>query len=214
MRAVPQAGCSSNNNSADIRAIIRYDSSSTADPTTSAYDELADDDCPDVDLSKLVPYLSQTVVDPTEDSDMTVSVFQNSNNLFKWQIGLESMLVEWAEPSLLQIYEGNATFEDQECVYNLPNANKWVYFVIETAIPVPHPIHLHGHDFFILAAAENSVYDSSVTLNLQNPPRRDVANLPSAGFLVIAFYTDNPGAWLVSQERSLLILRRHSRERS
>lgn len=67
--------------------------------------------------------------------------------------------------------------------------------VIETAIPVPHPIHLHGHDFFILAAEESATFDSSVTLNLNNPPRRDVANLPASGYLVIAFKTDNPGVW-------------------
>lgn len=198
MRAVPQTGCSSNNNTADIRAIIRYDSSSTADPTTTAYDTLSDGTCDDVDLSSLVPYLTQTVTDPTADADLPVSVSVNSANLFKWQIGQNSMLVEWADPSLLQIYDGNATFEDEECVYNLPEANKWVYFVISTAIPVPHPIHLHGHDFFILAAADNADFDDSVTLNLNNPPRRDVANLPAAGYLVIAFLTDNPGTWLVS----------------
>jgi hypothetical protein len=36
-----------------------------------------------------------------------------------------------------------------------------------------------------------------VTLNSDNPPRRDVATLPAAGYLVIAFKTDNPGAWLM-----------------
>lgn len=34
-------------------------------------------------------------------------------------------------------------------------------------------------------------------LNLDNPPRRDVANLPASGYLVIAFLTDNPGVWLM-----------------
>lgn len=141
--------------------------------------------------------MPQTVVDPTADSDLTVTVFANTENLFRWKIGMESMLVKWAEPSLLQVYEGNASFEAEECVYTLPDANKWVYWVIETAIPVPHPIHLHGHDFFILAAESNAEFDSSVTLNLDNPPRRDVANLPASGYLVIAFLTDNPGAWLM-----------------
>jgi FtsP/CotA-like multicopper oxidase with cupredoxin domain len=203
MRAVPQSSCSSNNNSADIRAIIRYDSDSTSLPVSVADEALASDTCEDEDLANLVPHLSQTVVNPIEDADLPVSVFQNSDKLFKWKIGLNSMLVEWAEPSLLQIAEGNATFEAQESVYELPDANKWVYFVIDTALPVPHPIHLHGHDFFILAAAENAAFDSSVALELDNPPRRDVATLPSAGYMVIAFLTDNPGAWLVSTSFAL-----------
>ena len=197
MRAVPQTSCSSNENSADIRAIVRYDASSTSEPTTDPDENLSNDDCNDELLSNLVPYLPQTVVDPRQDQDLGVSI-ATQGNLFKWQIGLNTMLVEWAHPSLLQISEGNTTFEAQENVYTLNNANEWVYFVIETELAVPHPIHLHGHDFFILAAEEDATYDDSVTLNLENPPRRDVANLPSAGYLVIAFYTDNPRAWLVS----------------
>ncbi len=34
-------------------------------------------------------------------------------------------------------------------------------------------------------------------LNLNNPPRRDVALLPANGYLVLAFKSDNPGAWLL-----------------
>ena len=195
MRAIPQLTCSSNADPDNIRGIIRYDASSTADPTSTAFEQT--DSCNDEPLNKLVPHLSQKVIDPkTDDSDMTVSVFA-SGTVFKWKIGLDSMLVKWAEPSLLQISNGNATFESEEAVWQLPDKNQWVYFVIETFIPVPHPIHLHGHDFFILAAAESATYDDSVVLNLDNPPRRDVAVLPSSGYLVISFLTDNPGAWLM-----------------
>ncbi|KAF2478037.1 laccase-1 [Lindgomyces ingoldianus] len=194
MRAIPQLSCSNNDSPDNIRGIIRYDSSSTSDPTSSAWAQ--DDDCVDVALSSLVPHLSQAVVDPTGD-DLTVTVTTNEENLFRWQIALESMQARWGDPTLMQVYDGNTSFEDAECVYNLAEADQWVYWVIETAIPVPHPIHLHGHDFFILAAAESASYDSSVTLNLDNPPRRDVANLPASGYLVLAFKTDNPGVWLM-----------------
>ena len=34
-------------------------------------------------------------------------------------------------------------------------------------------------------------------LNRTNPPRRDVALLPANGYLIIAFKSDNPGAWLL-----------------
>lgn len=33
-------------------------------------------------------------------------------------------------------------------------------------------------------------------LNGNNPVRRDVAMLPAAGWMLLAFKTDNPGAWL------------------
>lgn len=49
-----------------------------------------------------------------------------------------------------------------------------------------------------VVASGTGTYDSStVTLNLDNPPRRDVAVLPASGYLVLAFETDNPGAWLM-----------------
>ena len=36
-----------------------------------------------------------------------------------------------------------------------------------------------------------------MTLSLDNPARRDTATLPASGYLVLAFLTDNPGAWLM-----------------
>jgi hypothetical protein len=36
----------------------------------------------------------------------------------------------------------------------------------------------------------------TVTLNLSNAPRRDVATLPGNGYLVMGFLLDNPGAWI------------------
>ncbi|KAK6063513.1 multicopper oxidase [Seiridium cupressi] len=81
-----------------------------------------------------------------------------------------------------------------------------------------HPIHLHGHDFCVLAQGSDAVYTSDVSLQLNNPPRRDVAMLAANGYLVIGFVTDNPGVWLLhchigwhaSQGFSLQILERES----
>lgn len=71
----------------------------------------------------------------------------------------------------------------------------WTYVVIETSMSVPHPIHLHGHDFVVLAQGSGT-YTGDVT-TLPTPPKRDTAMLPENGYLVIAFKTDNPGAWLM-----------------
>jgi hypothetical protein len=60
-----------------------------------------------------------------------------------------------------------------------------------------HPIHLHGHDFAILAQGTDPYNPKNSTLVLNNPPRRDVVLLPEGGHIVIAFKTDNPGAWLM-----------------
>ncbi|KAF0325838.1 hypothetical protein GQ607_006970 [Colletotrichum asianum] len=65
----------------------------------------------------------------------------------------------------------------------------------------PHPIHLHGHDFAILREVDDELWDPTTydptKNNLNNPPRRDVVLLPSQGYVVIGFKTDNPGVWLI-----------------
>jgi len=76
---------------------------------------------------------------------------------------------------------------------------EWALLVIqdETGFGISHPIHLHGHDFWIMAQTTGTYTAGVSTLNSVNPPRRDVATLPGNGYLAIAFQLDNPGAWLV-----------------
>lgn len=78
---------------------------------------------------------------------------------------------------------------------------QWQYWVIQqnsTAPPLPHPIHLHGHDFYVLAQQENAQWSGDISgLKTDNPIRRDTATLPAGGYLVLAFESDNPGAWLM-----------------
>lgn len=192
LRAIPQSACSDNDNTDNIKGIVYY-GDSVDTPTTSAYDY--EDSCDD-ETDNIVPYLSKTVGTQSSTTVEDASVAFNDESLFKWYLNSTTMLVEWADPSLSQVLNGNTTFEDSDAVVTLPTADEWVYMVIETTLTVPHPIHLHGHDFFVLAQGTGT-YSSSVTLNMDNPPRRDTAMLPGGGYLVMAFETDNPGAWLM-----------------
>lgn len=141
LRAVPQVTCSDNDSTDNIKGIIRYDSTSTSDPTTTAY--TMTDDCDDEDLSNLVPYVSKTVGDESIEDDLAVAV-GIVGNLFKWYLGGTTMAVEWADPTLLQVYNGESDWADQSGVIELESADEWVYIIIETTNTVPHPIHLHG----------------------------------------------------------------------
>ncbi|OJJ54694.1 hypothetical protein ASPSYDRAFT_49808 [Aspergillus sydowii CBS 593.65] len=66
-----------------------------------------------------------------------------------------------------------------------------------------HPMHLHGHKFWVLGSGTGSFPYTSATdapeplLNLRNPPYRDTTNLPASGWAVIRYATDNPGAWIL-----------------
>lgn len=106
--------------------------------------------------------------------------------------------------------------------------DEWIWMVIFTQekpdqgtsrrfIPAAHPIHLHGHDFALLAQSKDPWDDDNTTetkyprrgakheltpdklncnntfFNCDNPPRRDSVLLPAGGFIIIAFKADNPG---------------------
>ncbi|KAN0081885.1 Cupredoxin [Elaphomyces granulatus] len=192
MRAIPQSACSANNNTDNIKGIVYYgDSPST--PTTTGYSYT--NDCNDEDASDLVPYLSNTVSSAYYNTLQNVSVAYNSDNLFRWYLNNSTMIVEPSNPTLLQVYNNDTSFSSTSNVFMLPE-NQWTYVVIETSDNVTHPIHLHGHDFYVLAQG-NGTYDSSDISSLTNPPRRDTAMLPATGYLVVAFQSNNPGAWLM-----------------
>jgi len=54
-----------------------------------------------------------------------------------------------------------------------------------------HPLHLHGHKFWVLGSGDGSFSYDAVTdaptgmLNLRDPPYRDTTGLPSQGWAVI-----------------------------
>jgi FtsP/CotA-like multicopper oxidase with cupredoxin domain len=190
MRAIPQESCSDNDNVDNILGIIRYDSTSTSDPTTTAY--TTTDSCDDEAIASLVPYLTydvSTTYSVEEDEEVTVAIESSG---VKWEMGGTSFVSEWDYPTVLQVAESNDTWSTDQHVIQLATADEWVYFVIETTFAQAHPIHLHGHDFWVLASGTGT-YSSSTTLTTTNSPRRDVAMLPASGYLVIALYTDNPG---------------------
>jgi FtsP/CotA-like multicopper oxidase with cupredoxin domain len=190
MRAIPQESCSDNDNVDNILGIVRYDSTSTSNPTTTAY--TTTDSCDDEAIASLVPYLSYDVSSSyTVEEDEEVAIAIASGGV-KWEMGGTSFVSEWDYPTVLQVAESNDTWSTDQHVIQLATADQWVYFVIETTFAQAHPIHLHGHDFWVLASGTGT-YSTSTTLTPTDSPRRDVAMLPASGFLVIALYTDNPG---------------------
>lgn len=184
----------------DIKGIIRYDASSKEDPTSTSPTWTAQ--CYDEDYSNLIPYVSQTVGSVTDDLSLDLN-WTYPNDIFHWTLNSSSLLVNWSEPTLVSVYQndGNKDLDlpTDANAFALSGVNDWVYFALEdiSDTDLGHPIHLHGHDFYIIASGSGT-YDSTTTsLNLSNPPRRDTATLPGDGYLVIAFKTDNPGAWLL-----------------
>jgi len=139
--------------------------------------------------------------------------------LHKWVLKDSSFYLDWAEPSLSLVkvaYEKDWNHPKWPKGYEPVNLeytnNSWVYFLIEgkfqdsldnmpghkkiykTQAPVAHPMHIHGHDFVVLASGTDEFNPNNFVPNVQNPPRRDVALLPVNGYLVIAFQSKSSQA--------------------
>ncbi|OKL59367.1 hypothetical protein UA08_05049 [Talaromyces atroroseus] len=197
MRAVPQTDCSNNNSTDNIRGIVYYGHRAHGTPTTIGYNTTTGCIDQTSSLSPVVP----KVVDPNVAyyENETVTLGSTASGILVWQVNDVSMLVDWKDPSLLQIYKHEDNWSNTSGVVKLDEANEWAYVLIQSDLTIPHPIHLHGHDFFVLEQGIGDYDASSHTpvSNLLNPPRRDTAMLLAGGYLLIAFQTDNPGAWLM-----------------
>jgi FtsP/CotA-like multicopper oxidase with cupredoxin domain len=126
------------------------------------------------------------------------------NNTVLWTINGTSMVVDPGFPTVKYVAQNNNNIPASYNVVKVDStsATTWTYWIIQqaaTAPPIAHPIHLHGHDAYILGngTGQFSIANNFASLNFNNPPRRDVAMLRGGGWLVLAYPTDNPGAWLM-----------------
>lgn len=195
MRAIPQVNCTKARSPTNVRGILHYgERPSTPRSTGYAYT----DSCQDEDAKRLVPVVPKDVDSPTWTHFDLASWNRTSDNLLRWYLNGTSMSVDWSNPTLAQIHDNATEYKRSHAVAELDEPDSWAYVAVETNASASHPVHLHGFDFYILAQGSGryDAHDPSA-LNLVNPPRRDTAMLPAWGYVVLAFKTDNPGAWLM-----------------
>ncbi|ORY12815.1 putative multicopper oxidase, type 1 [Clohesyomyces aquaticus] len=205
-RAEVATDCASSNNFYG-RSIFSYSGAPSGDPSSSAATQPSG--C--TDMSPLVPWVRNTVdstafVNQVGNLEIDLTVEQtttNGQNIVFWGVNLTAINVDWNMPTLQYVKEGNTSYPSILNLIEIPNEGTWSYWIIQetagTKVPIPHPIHLHGHDFYVLGTGSGTFDKSSSpsTLQYDNPIRRDTAILPGNGWLAIGFPTDNPGAWLM-----------------
>jgi FtsP/CotA-like multicopper oxidase with cupredoxin domain len=183
---------------ANGKSVLRYKGCSEAAPNstgivlpTGCYDE-----------TNIVPYVKTTVPQGhPEGLKLGFQISAAKGNLVQWLVNDSSLQIDFKKPTLQYVIDKNFDFPTTDNVFTVGEINEWQYWVIQQANgtpPLPHPIHLHGHDFYVLDSAANAQWDGDITrLKKDNPIRRDTATLPAGGYLVLAFESDNPGAWLM-----------------
>lgn len=62
-----------------------------------------------------------------------------------------------------------------------------------------HPIHVHGHNFFIVGRGFGNFNEAKdpKKYNLVDPPERNTVAVPSGGWAAIRINADNPGVWFI-----------------
>lgn len=183
-----------------VAAIYYEKSDNTTVPTTnSTIPTSALTYCENDDLSKTVPYYpisppsrpaSSQNLDITFQSNGTHNLFYVNNSTFR---------ANYNDPVLLDAKNGQSNYPSEYNVYNFGQSSSIRFVVYNHAQAGSHPMHLHGHNMYILAQGFGT-WDGRIT-NPQNPQRRDVQILPSPqsatvpAYIVVQIDADNPGVW-------------------
>ncbi|KAK5708769.1 hypothetical protein LTR17_020369 [Elasticomyces elasticus] len=212
----------------EAKAAIFYENADrnqapTSAPGPNAYDQYCGNDA----LAQTVPtypinpgYPSVTEIIPIEfKANGTPPADVN----LLWYMANRTFRADYNEPILLDANQGKTDFEYLRNVHNY-GTNNSVRLIVENTGVQPHPMHLHGHNIFILAegsctdnntvfgntngtseagktetilkwnARYGNCWDGSI-VNPSNPQRRDVHMLLPGNYIVVQWNQDNPGVW-------------------
>jgi FtsP/CotA-like multicopper oxidase with cupredoxin domain len=186
-----------------VGAILHYDGASTTANPTSTTTVSMKTGCDDEDSKNLVPFVPNQVPkslvgDNTEIKIDTSSADPATHKPFRWLIDGTPHVVDWNNPSLETVLNGKKDIGPNGNVYTMDGSDWYLWWIQSTtSIKLPHPIHLHGHDYYILGRGTGTWDGTTTGLNFDNPTRRDTAVLPAGGYMLIAFPADNPGMWIM-----------------
>jgi FtsP/CotA-like multicopper oxidase with cupredoxin domain len=194
MRANISSLCSDANQPNALAAIYYNKADTTKAPTSEAWNVPDPGTCENDDLSLTVPFYSLTpTATPAVTKTMVINYFINSTNNFLWTLDNQVFRADYNSPVLQLASAGNFSYPAEWNVKNF-GSNSTIRIVLNNPSPASHPMHLHGHNMFVLHQGTGNWDGVSIT-NPNNPQRRDVQMVPAGGHMVIQINADNPGVW-------------------
>lgn len=184
-------------------AAVYYEGADTdsVPATTSSVTPTQLTTCTGDPLSASVPLCKIPLPAPDHTERVTFDFRSNGTN-FIWFLNNQTYRGDYNQPTLLKAKRGETDFKPEWNVYQFPGATNVRLHLVNNGMIGGHPMHLHGHDFHVLAEGYGE-WDGQVT-NAGNTIRRDVHQLNNArnvtgtvepSFMVLQFVQDNPGAW-------------------
>jgi len=143
---------------------------------------------------------------PQTTQTININYIINGSGMFLFTFGGTSFRADYNKPVLLvasnnstpqSTANGTSPYPSNWNVHDF-GKNSSVRLIITNSVSVSHPMHFHGHNFWILAEG-NGAWNGTIT-NPTNPIRRDTFIMgakTSAGdaYTVIEYIADNPGIW-------------------
>ena len=207
---VPEAG-----------AIINYSGSPVSmqsnELRTREWIAITDIRCEDMDTSKLRPVIDVPVPEYSDEFVYLRSkTGKNAQQITRGSFNETVWQPDPSAPTLHRLMDGiasgNSSFsprssaginEDafdasRELVYQTSGV-RTIDVLLDNHDERSHPLHLHGHKFWILAQGGGYVDENMLeTVDLKNPLYRDTASLNPFSWMLIRFVADNPGVWALS----------------
>ncbi|PNS15351.1 Iron transport multicopper oxidase [Sphaceloma murrayae] len=190
-------------------AVVYYNRANTsALPTTTSSvtpDQLAE--CQNDALELTTPFFKYTPdPNPPVTQDINIAFQTNSTGFSLWTMNNQTFRGDFNDPVLLEAKLGKTRFDPERNVYNF-GSNSSIRLVLYNYFQFgPHPMHMHGHNVFVLAEGYGK-WDGHV-VRPENPQRRDTqivraARAKSGGqpgevepaYIVLQIEADNPGVW-------------------
>ncbi|XP_078162342.1 putative laccase-9 isoform X1 [Carex rostrata] len=100
-------------------------------------------------------------------------------------------------------YQENAKFVDKSTKVKVLEYNTTVEIVFQVTNladgQVTHPIHLHGHSFYVIGRGTGNFDNTTdpLSYNLVDPPYQNTLGVPMKGWATIRFRAANPGVWFM-----------------
>lgn len=106
-----------------------------------------------------------------------------------------SFRADYDNSVLLLANQGNISYpaDPNWNVYNF-GSNSTIRLIVNNLIPAAHPMHIHGHNMFVLAEGVGT-WDGTTIVNPSNPQRRDTQMVQGLGYMVFQIDAVNPGVW-------------------
>jgi FtsP/CotA-like multicopper oxidase with cupredoxin domain len=143
MRSYRPASCALSNGNEEVLATVYYENANRTElPKSSPGPNTYNGYCGNDPLEDTVPVYAIESSEPSVTEIMPVELKSNGTHVV-WYMSNRTMRVDYNDPMLLSINDGNLDFDDTRNVHNY-GSNKTLRFVIENTGPRPHPMHLHG----------------------------------------------------------------------